>query len=309
MAGPVARLMFAAVIGSVAWGGYAQVLSEPPRVWSRSTPLGLFEWLEKVDLPYNKPEAIHKELLDPQLIRLIAASEGLSAKQLASVKIAAEPRHDWINVYQVGKSEKAFQILSEVLRAYVRARRDGHTQAFLLNAITNQSRLSANRDPYLRMLATNSNLVGISWATKTSSGTTTNKAGVEADRQETTKTVNGKQETTVTVHVPKVDELCHWVNYRIIDKEIAWNYFVQFKADGRVNYISKQKSDAKEYDERYKGIVEQVNKEVTVQMQQNGSYGKFGSCHQFWHLKKDKLKAKGIDWRSPTELNPGTSYD
>ena len=300
--------MFAAVVGSADWGSYAQVLSEPPRVWPTFTGL-TYEGLENVNLPHNKPWVIREELLDPKLIRLLAASKGLSENQLASVKIAAEPDGGWINLYQVGESEEAFQALREDLDAYVTARRDGHTQAFLLNAITNQSRLSANRDPDLRILATNRDLVGISWATKTGAGTTTNKAGIETDRQVTTKTVNGKQETTLTVHVSKVDEICRWVSYRIIDKEIAWDYVVHFKADGSVNYISKQKTDAREYDERYKRIVEQVNKEAKAQMQQDGSDGKFGSCHEFWYHKKDKLKAKGIDWRSPTELNPGTSYD
>ena len=44
-------------------------------------------------------------------------------------------------------------------------------------------------------------------------------------------------------------------------------------------------------------------------MKRAGDYGQFGSCHTFWHLKKEKLKVKGINWRSPSELNPNTCFD
>ena len=84
---------------------------------------------------------------------------------------------------------------------------------------------------------------------------------------------------------------------------------MQFKADGSLNYSSSSKSDARDYDQRYKQIMEDVTSEVTAQMKKDGSYGQFGSINYFWHLKKERLKAKGIDWRSPTELNPGTCYD
>jgi len=178
-----------------------------------------------------------------------------------------------------------------------------------MTAITNASSASAIRDLDLRILATNQGFVAVSWATKTGFGIRTNTAGIETDRRETTTTVNGKQITTVTAHVPKTNELCRWVNHRIIDGEIAWDYHMQFKADGSLNYSSSSKCDARDYDQKYKQIMEDVTNDVTAQMQQDGSFGKFGSCHHFWKLKKDKLKAKGIDWRSPTELNPGTSYD
>jgi hypothetical protein len=48
---------------------------------------------------------------------------------------------------------------------------------------------------------------------------------------------------------------------------------------------------------------------VHAEMKRKGSFGKFGSVHEFWGLKQEKLKAKGIKWRSPAELNPNTNYD
>jgi hypothetical protein len=273
------------------------------------TSLGWDITFFRADLPQNKPEAVSKEILDPQLIRRVAESRGLSAKQLAGIKIAEDPDHGWINIYQIGKDGEAFTVLSADLRAYSKGRAEGHTQAFLMMAITNASSLSTIRDSDLRILATNHGLMAVSWATKTGFGIRTNIAGIETDRRETTTTVNDKRVTTVTVHVPKTNELCRWVSHRIIDGEIAWDYHMQFKADGSLNYSSSSKSDARDYDERYRQIIEDVTSEVTAQMKKDGSYGQFGSINYFWHLKKERLKAKGIDWRSPTELNPGACYD
>ena len=34
-----------------------------------------------------------------------------------------------------------------------------------------------------------------------------------------------------------------------------------------------------------------------------------GTCHRFWHRKKELLKERGIDWKSPAELNPDIRFD
>lgn len=122
-------------------------------------------------------------------------------------------------------------------------------------------------------------------------------------------TVNGKSVTNETIHIPKVDEVCRWVSYIVVDDEIAWNYLMTLKADGSLNYITVNKYDAKEYDPKYRKIIKEVETQVRAEMEKNGSYGKLGSCHVFWSLKQKMLKAKGIQWRSPAELHPNTNYD
>ena len=270
---------------------------------------GISGWCRPVELPYNKPEAIRREILDPRLIRLMAASRRLTEKQLANVKLAPEPGASWINLYQVGKSEAVFTALTEDLRAYVTARQEGHSQACLITALTNRLSMSAVTDPDLRILATNVPLFAVSWARKTSSGTSTNKAGELVSQTTSITVVNGKEVTNVVSEIPKVDEVCRWVRFTIADGEIAWNYFMRFKANGEFKYLDTTKCDARDVDPRYNQIMEDVAKEVDAEMKREKSAGQFGSCHSFWYLKKLRLKAKGIDWRSPKELNPGTCYD
>ena len=121
--------------------------------------------------------------------------------------------------------------------------------------------------------------------------------------------VNGKTVTNETIHIPKVDEVCHWDLYTLIDGEVAWQYLVRFKANGSLDYITDSRCDAKEYDPKFAKVIKEVEDEVHAEMKRNGTLGQFGSVHSFWWLKKEKLKARGIDWRSPSELNPNISYD
>ena len=85
--------------------------------------------------------------------------------------------------------------------------------------------------------------------------------------------------------------------------------FVQFKADGSVDYVHDSRSDAKEVDPKYADVIDRVEAEVTAEMKKDGTHGQFGSCHSFWSRKKEKLKERGIVWRSPSELNPDTCFD
>lgn len=34
-----------------------------------------------------------------------------------------------------------------------------------------------------------------------------------------------------------------------------------------------------------------------------------GYCHMYWARKKQLLKERGYDWKSPAELNPNIMYD
>ena len=58
-------------------------------------------------------------------------------------------------------------------------------------------------------------------------------------------------------------------------------------------------------------IPEEVLKEVdAIIEEEHKDYPKgMGYCHAYWHRKKQLLAAKGYDWKSPQELNPGIIYD
>ena len=94
----------------------------------------------------------------------------------------------------------------------------------------------------------------------------------------------------------------------LVDGDIAWTYTLYYGSDGAVSFLWEQKCDAKEYDPKYQDAIREVNQKVSEEMERKNIKG-LGSCHTFWELKKKYLKAKGIDWKLPTELNPGTFYD
>jgi hypothetical protein len=144
---------------------------------------------------------------------------------------------------------------------------------------------------------------------KSASGTSTNKAGQVAWSTTTLTPKNGRIETNETTHIPKVNEVCRWVSYVLVDGEIAWSYMLNFNADGSLRDVSQRKNDAKEFDPKYAEVITKVNDEAHAEMKAEGTFGQFGSVHTFWSLKKENLKTKGIEWRSPSELNPNACFD
>jgi hypothetical protein len=287
----------------------AQVSSTPPRNWKSVAPVSFGFGSSRLELSHNSPDAIRQELLDSNTVRLIAASSGLKDTDLATVQIAPGPDNLGIGVYQLGNSDRAFTILSDEIRRYAQARLDGHTRDFVLAMLTNRVAPSTISDPDLRVIAANRTWLPVSWLKRVESGTSTNKAGQIRSRATSITVVDGKSVTNETTHIQQADEVCRWVLYMLVDGEVAWQYSVRFKADGSLDDISDSRCDPKEYDPKYVKMVKEVDDEVDAEMKRDGSFGQFGSVHTFWHLKKEKLKAKGIDWRSPSELNPNTIYD
>jgi len=199
--------------------------------------------------------------------------------------------------------------LREQLDGYVKGRQEGHSVAFLLTAITNRLNPSAITDPDLRKLMTNQSWLAVSMLKKEDFGSYTNKAGQIVSTTTSTTMVNGKERTITTTNMPKVDEVMRWVSYTVADGDIAWRYACRFNPDGQLDDVHEERFDAKELDPRYASLIKAVENEVEAEMKKRGEYGTFGSVHSFWGLKREKLKAKGIDWRSPSELNPNTCYD
>jgi uncharacterized protein YdcH (DUF465 family) len=70
--------------------------------------------------------------------------------------------------------------------------------------------------------------------------------------------------------------------------------------------IQEFKHDPKDFDPRFSKIMEEVDSQVEALMKQEGTAKKLGSNRRFWRLKNEKLKARGIEWRSIGELNSAT---
>lgn len=58
--------------------------------------------------------------------------------------------------------------------------------------------------------------------------------------------------------------------------------------------------------EAYKKVIEDIEKEIDVLMKDTTG---MGSCHIYWHFKKELLAKHGIDWKSPKECNPNIMFD
>jgi hypothetical protein len=266
-----------------AWAGFAQVSSvKPTNHWSGG-PLGLFT-STRVEVSHNAPEAIRRELLDTNTVRVISDSTGLGKDELSTIAIALGPDGDDLWLYQVGTSERArktYSVFSEKLQFYVWGRLGGHTRGFLLNALTNHIQRAATSDPDLHALLEQRPDLAGSPLERCDSGFYTNQLEVVFRR----------------------------VKYSLRDAEVAWCYDFYLTRGGTAFNISEWKTDAKEFDPKFRTVIEEVEKEASAEMKQKGMFGKFGSAHSFWRLKKEKLKAKGIAWRSPEELNPGVTID
>jgi hypothetical protein len=291
------------VLAAFAVAAAVAMAATAPRNWISAVTID-FHLGWSLKLSHNSPEIIRAEILDTNTLQLIAKFNGLSDQDLTTVQIAQPSVGKFVWFYHVESPERAFKVLSEQLRSYVHAREEGHTRAFLLAALTNRVAASTISDPDLRAVATNRGMLPISWLKKTSSGTRTNKAGEVVSKSVTTTRVNGRSVTNETKNIPQVDEICRWVSYALVDGEVAWTYFAMFKANGSLDYIHDSRCDAKEYDPKYQKLIKEVEDEVHEEMKRNGDSGR-----DFWHFKKQKLKAKGIEWRSPSELNPNTIYD
>jgi len=96
--------------------------------------------------------------------------------------------------------------------------------------------------------------------------------------------------------------------FAVVDGEVAWEHHVSYHPDGSVNYIRIERADAIEYSPAYTGVIAEVERRLAERMKAEDVQG-LGSCHVYWAFKRDLLKEKGIRWRSPSEMNPDTSYD
>lgn len=65
------------------------------------------------------------------------------------------------------------------------------------------------------------------------------------------------------------------------------------------------KHDPIEMSEEYLAVIDEVEEKVV----KNKKYFGMGSCHESWDLKHRFLLEKGINWKSPSILNPRVIFD
>ena len=68
--------------------------------------------------------------------------------------------------------------------------------------------------------------------------------------------------------------------------------------------------DPVENDPAYREIFARIDSEVEEILADHPNKGRLGFVHTVWHTKQKRLKeVYGIDWKTPSELNPNVHYD
>lgn len=293
----------------LAWGCSPQGPASPPWYWRHAATLYPCRVTYPLKAPHNRPEIIQAELLDRNTIRLVGKFSGLSDGDLGAIRVAREARAGKVGLYHFGFPRMAVNRLTAQLGAYTSARQNGHTRQFLLAAMTDRSRASQSSDPAVRAIAAGQPFFPVSWLKLEKSGAITNRAENTASLPARASDVNGRSVPNESTPVAKRDVVRRWRSYTLADGEIAWRYAVRFGATGGIEFVHESRFDAKDLDPRYHKFLHDAAAQARSEMKRAGTAGQLGSVHTFWNLKQNYLKAKGIAWRTPAELNPNACYD
>ncbi|NMA83893.1 MAG: hypothetical protein GX962_08525 [Epulopiscium sp.] len=70
------------------------------------------------------------------------------------------------------------------------------------------------------------------------------------------------------------------------------------------------KIDPIEETQEFKDAIKKIQPELDKIGKELDEMGmRMGSCHIYWARKKKLLKSVGIDWKSPSEMNPDIRFD
>ncbi len=67
------------------------------------------------------------------------------------------------------------------------------------------------------------------------------------------------------------------------------------------------KFDPVERTERWEEVIYDVEKEVAHRL--NFDEWHMGFCHHYWSVKREVLASMGVEWHSPSAMNPGVLFD
>jgi len=70
--------------------------------------------------------------------------------------------------------------------------------------------------------------------------------------------------------------------------------------------------DPVERTDQYKRVIAEVEELAEAEFERRTGYSResLGACHRFWQIKKGLLlELHGIEWQTPSELNPGVLFD
>jgi hypothetical protein len=260
---------------------------------------------QRLELPHNGWETVSKELLDPDFLPVIARFCGLTQTAASTVQISGDPQTGKVRLNQIADPEKPFEILSKGLDSYVRERAEGHTKEFLMTALTNESINFTTSNKFLLAIKKAHPLLPASLFKEIRSGSYTNRPGTERTSGTRESDESGKFVVTKYRQLYGTNDMTRWANFLVIDGEVAWSFHVTLEDNYTTeNNVFSVRADAKEEDPKYREAIKEVEDEVRASFIRDKI--NINQTDRFIRLMKEKLKSRGIDWRSPEELSPGT---
>lgn len=289
----------ALLVGSEVW---AQVSPTPPEHFVSVTPFGLSPHLE---LLHNTPDQLRRELLDTNTIGILAERAGTTPQQRATFVVAPFVDRRLFGLYLLRQEgQDACGRFANWLDQYVNGRLEGHTRECLLNGATNNVS-DVGLDADKRAIVEKYQLLPRAWLKKSGSGAYTNVA-VKTKRPMVG--ADGKI-TLMTVEIPPSQQSVRWASFDLVDGDVAWQFRLDFNSEGTQVDMHSIRFDAKEIDPRLAAVFREVEEELRVELESADRQPKLGAYTAYMLLKKEKLKRKGIEWRSVPDLNPGMIID
>lgn len=249
----------------------------PSELWTMSVDVE-HGGSHSLELQHNSPKKIFSEIQSRQVMHMIALSSGLTQEELNKIAIVFDSEYLWIDLYSIGSNKSTIDRLYGTIKLYVGERSEGHTKEFLAAVMSNKKTPESIDDSDLKNLLKIHPHLPPTWLKKVD--------------EKMVELIRGK---------------VRQVNFVAIDGDIAWCYPILYNPDGTFKecFWDSGRYDAKEFDPKYKSIIEEVNQRVSDEMEREKIFG----IHSFWERKKEYLKKQGIDWKSQSELNPYSSYD
>lgn len=85
---------------------------------------------------------------------------------------------------------------------------------------------------------------------------------------------------------------------------------IAFADSGQLNRVEQtgiEKYDPVEWTEPYENAIDDATRQALDRLKDYPR--RLGFCHAYWAELRDALAERGVEWRSPSEMNPHTLYD
>lgn len=252
----------------------------------------------------NSIETVREEVLNPNLSWAIAAAHSIPHVDVKGIEVSRSSDNAVVVVRRARAAAGVFDVVAEDLRWYIQGRAKGHSVAFLFGCLTNRAWQLPKPDGDVKTLADRHPKLPTALLRKWESGGYTNRVGTSAEIHYGTIYTNGRFQDYTNRSFRSKDEVESWTNYILVDGELAWIYQARHPPlDPAIENIGVGMADAKEFDPRFRELILRADKEARAELERQGQ-----ASPRQWRvdrLKKEKLKAQGIDWRSPADLSPG----